>query len=76
MSVYSINETLSGLGLDPPKILYDFASFDGVSQINSVVDGDPDYSGEIINGSVEFTGQNSGSGFFTNQYIKIDNVVL
>jgi hypothetical protein len=74
MSVYSINETLSGLGLDPPKILYDFASFDGVSQINSVVDGDPDYSGEIINGSVEFTGQNSGSGFFTNQYIKIDNV--
>jgi hypothetical protein len=74
MSVYSINETLSGLGLTSSlKIFYDFSSFSGSNVINSVSDGDYQYSGEIINHSPQFTGQNSGSGYFTDQYIKIQN---
>ena len=71
MSVFSINETISGLGLPSPKILYDFSSFNGTSEINSVDDADPLYSGEIINGNNSFTGTNSGSGFFDGQYIQI-----
>ena len=71
MSVYSINETISGLDLESLKILYDFSSFDGVNQIDSVGGGDPSYSGEIINGDSQFTGQNSGSGYFRDQYIEI-----
>ena len=74
MSVYSINETISGLGLEGLKILYDFSSFSGVGQINSVADADAQYSGEIINGDAQFTGQNSGSGYFRDQYIEISNV--
>ena len=74
MSVYSINETISGLNLEGLKILYDFSSFSGAGQINSVAGGDPQYSGEIINGDAQFTGQNSGSGYFSNQYIEISNV--
>ena len=71
MSVFSINETISGLGLPQPKILYDFSSFNGSSEITSVDDADPLYSGEIINGNASFTGTNSGSGFFDGQYIEI-----
>tara|TARA_Y100000593_G_scaffold20_1_gene43 strand:+ start:3089 stop:5215 length:2127 start_codon:yes stop_codon:yes gene_type:complete len=74
MSVFSINETLSGLNITGSlKILYDFSSFDGVNQINSVSLGDPTYSGEIVNGNSQFTGHNSGSGYFTDQYINIPN---
>tara|TARA_Y100000592_G_scaffold73956_1_gene115241 strand:- start:9792 stop:11912 length:2121 start_codon:yes stop_codon:yes gene_type:complete len=73
MSVFSINETLSGLQIDGPKVFYDFSSFSGVSQINSVADGDSIYSGSITNGDAQFTGNVSGSGFFRNQYITIQN---
>jgi len=72
MSVQYINETISGLGLIQPKVFYDFDSFSG-NYINSIADGDSLYSGEVVNYSSSFTGQNSGSGFFNGQHIAIEN---
>ncbi len=73
MSVYSINQTISGLGITGLEIMYDFTSFNGVSEINSIADGNAKYTGTIVNGDNQFTGQNSGSGYFRDQYINIQN---
>lgn len=60
---------LSGL-----QILYDFNSFSGAGTcINSVASGNALYSGLIVNSNTQFTGNTSGSGYFTNQYIEIQN---
>ena len=72
MSISSINTTLSDLGVTSLQVLYDFSSYSG-SYINSVANGNGQYSGEVIGFDTSFTGQNSGSGYFTNQQINIQN---
>ena len=73
MSVYSINQTLSGLGVTGLEIMYDFASFNGVTEINSIADADTKYTGSIVNGDSQFIDQNTGSGYFRDQHINIQN---
>lgn len=72
MSVFAINQKISDLGLEPPKIFYDFDSFSG-GNVNSIQSGDSNYSGSIINYNSSFKDQASGSGFFNGQYIQIQN---
>ena len=74
MSVLSINQTLSGLGLSGLSIMYDFSSFNAAGDVvESSSIANESYSGKIINADAQFTGQNSGSGYFRNQYIEIQN---
>jgi len=73
MSKKFINKTVEDLGLvNNLKIFYDFNDYSG-SYINSIASGESIYSGSIINYDANFTGQNSGSGFFDGQYIEIQN---
>lgn len=72
MSLFLINKTIEDLSLSGLKIFYDFESYSG-GHINSIEKGDGQYSGEVVNYSSSFTGQNSGSGFFDGEYIKINN---
>jgi len=75
MSLFGINYTINDLELSGLQILYDFSSFSaGGTCINSVESGNSIYSGLVVNSSSQFTGNNSGSGYFTDQYIEIQNV--
>lgn len=73
MSKRLIDQTIQDLDLSGNlKIFYDFNDYSG-SYVNSVGLADPAYSGEIINYNSNFTGQTSGSGFFNDQCISIQN---
>lgn len=72
MSAFSINKKIDDIGIEPPKIFYNFDSFSG-QNINSIQSGDSSYSGSIFNYSSNFKDQASGSGFFDGQYIQIQN---
>ena len=75
MSVSLINKTINDVGLSGLQIFYDFASYsNGGTVINSIASGESAYSGAIIGADVGFTGNSSGSGYFTEQYIEIQNV--
>lgn len=72
MSRKLINKTVEDLGVDNfLKVFYDFNDYSG-NYINSIDDGQVDYSGEIVNYSPSFN-NTSGSGLFDNQYISIQN---
>ena len=74
MSVSLINKTINDLQVSGLQIFYDFDSYsNGGTVINSITSGEAAYSGEIIGADATFTGSNSGSGYFTNQYIEIKN---
>jgi len=74
MSVSLINKTINDLQVSGLQIFYDFNSYsNGGTVINSITSGDAAYSGEIIGADTSFTGNSSGSGYFTNQYIDIKN---
>lgn len=74
MSVSLINKTINDLQVSGLQIFYDFNSYsNGGTVINSIASGDAAYSGEIIGADTSFTGNSSGSGYFTNQYIDIKN---
>tara|TARA_R110000765_G_scaffold399307_1_gene493879 strand:+ start:122 stop:2230 length:2109 start_codon:yes stop_codon:yes gene_type:complete len=75
MSVSLINKTINDLQVSGLQIFYDFASYsNGGTVINSIASGESAYSGAIIGADVGFTGNSSGSGYFTDQYIEIQNV--
>lgn len=72
MSSKLINKTIEDLGIDDfLKIFYDFNDYSG-NHINSIDNGLPDYSGQVINYDSNFNDV-SGSGLFNNQYISIQN---
>tara|TARA_R100000808_G_C2149775_1_gene158291 strand:+ start:1168 stop:3294 length:2127 start_codon:yes stop_codon:yes gene_type:complete len=74
MSKEFINYTINDLRVSGLQIFYDFSSYNGAGTvINSVESGVADYSGQIVNASAAFTGQSSGSGYFTDQHIEIQN---
>jgi len=73
MSKRLIDQTVQDLNLSGNlKIFYDFNDYSG-SYINNVGNSDTQHSGEIMNYNSDFSGQASGSGFFNNQYISIQN---
>jgi len=72
----TFNYIYSGLGLKTEnlKICYDFRSFDAsTNNILSVKNGDSFYSGTVEGDFESFTGTVSGSGYFSDNHIKINN---
>lgn len=72
MSQYLVNQTIEDLSFSGLKVYYDFDSYSG-GYINSIDKGEAAYSGQVINYNSNFTGSQSGSGFFNGQYIEIQN---
>lgn len=72
MSQYLVNKTINDLSFSGLKVYYNFDSYNG-AYINSIESGDSAYSGQVINYNSNFTGSQSGSGFFDGQYIEIQN---
>ncbi len=72
MSTKLIIDTIEEIGISSLKVLYDFKSYSG-DYINSNYSESESFSGKVINFNQDFTGTASGSGFFNNQYIEIEN---
>ena len=78
MSREALNYYLNTLGITgkAPLVFYDFTSYstDGADYfVDSMESGNTTYSGQITSNVASFTGNNSGSGYFTDQHVEITN---
>lgn len=76
MSREAFNYYFTNLGLtgEPPLAFYDFSAYStdgGDTYVDSMESGSTTYSGKITSNVESFTGNNSGSGYFTNQHVEI-----
>jgi len=76
MSREAFNYYFTNLGLtgEPPLAFYDFTAYStdgGDTYVDSMESGSTTYSGKITSNVESFTGNNSGSGYFTNQHVEI-----
>ena len=78
MSSQAFNYYLHDLDITglAPDVFYDFSSYSSEASydfVDSVESGNSLYSGKITDNVASFTGNVSGSGYFTNQHVEISH---